>query len=324
MRRSIYTTEPVYCQRLTLRELKERSERLRELLKECVVCPRECGARRLEGEFGVCRSTDVVMISSAGPHYGEEPPLVGWGGSGTIFFTSCNLKCAFCQNYEISQLRIGQTITAEELAHVMLGLQDRGCHNINLVTPTHFTPQIVQALAIAVQRGLHLPIVYNSSGYESLRTLQLLEDIVDIYMPDIKYSSNDVACRYSGAPDYWDIVRPAIKEMHRQVGDLVIDGRGLAHRGLLIRHLVLPNGLAGSRAVLDFIAKEISLNSYVNIMDQYRPLNRAWRYPELNRCITANEFQDVVSYARSLGLHRGFEAEEEPSLVFSGMRRSKQ
>lgn len=300
---------PTYRERLTLRELNERSEALRELLKKCVVCPRECKARRLDGEFGVCRSTDAIVISSAGPHYGEEPPLVGWGGSGTIFFTSCNLKCAFCQNYDISQLRIGETITTEHLAEVMLRLQNRGCHNINLVTPTHFTPQIVEALTIAAERGLALPIVYNCSGYESTRTLELLEDIVDIYMPDIKYSDDETARRYSGAPGYWGIVRVAIKEMHRQVGDLVIDRHGLARRGLLIRHLVLPNGLAGSRAVLDFIAEDISVDSYVNIMDQYRPLNRARRYVELNRRVTSAEFNEVVKYAQSLGLHRGFEFE---------------
>jgi len=248
-----------------------------------------------------------LFISSAGPHYGEEPELVGWGGSGTIFFTSCNLKCAYCQNYEISQLRLGHPISIEDLAEIMLRLQDRGCHNINFVTPTHFTPQIVKAVAIAADRGLSIPLVYNCGGYESVRTLQFLDGVIDIYMPDIKYSDNRLAKMYSGAPRYWDIVREAIREMHRQVGDLVVDRRGIAQRGLLIRHLVLPNDLAGSRAVLDFVASEISLDSYINLMDQYRPLNRAYRYRELNRRITSGEFWSVVEYARSLGLHRGFE-----------------
>ncbi len=298
---------PVYRERLSLRELYDRAECLRELLRECVVCPRECKAQRLEGKFGVCRSTDQLFISSSGPHYGEEPELVGWGGSGTIFFTSCNLKCAYCQNYEISQVRLGHPISIEDLAEIMLRLQDRGCHNINFVTPTHFTPQIVNAVAIAADCGLSIPLVYNCGGYESVRTLRFLDGVIDIYMPDIKYSDNRLAKMYSGAPRYWDSVREAIREMHRQVGDLVINRRGIAQRGLLIRHLVLPNDLAGSRAVLDFVANEISLDSYVNLMDQYRPLNRAYRYRELHRRITSREFWSVVEYARSLGLHRGFE-----------------
>lgn len=301
---------PAYRERLTIKELRERSETLQELLKECIVCPRECHAQRTEGKYGVCHSTDEVMISSASPHYGEEPPLVGLHGSGTIFFTSCNLKCQFCQNYEISQLHIGQSISTNRLAEKMLFLQRLGCHNINLVTPTHFVPQIVEALVVAVERGLSIPIVYNCGGYESVRTLKLLEDVIDIYMPDIKYSHDENARRYSGAKDYWEVVRPAVKEMQRQVGDLEIDERGVALRGLLIRHLVLPNGIAGSKAVLDFISREVSMNTYVNIMDQYHPSHRASRYSELNRRITSKEFRDALNHARRVGLHRGFELVE--------------
>lgn len=298
--------KPAYRARLTPRELKEKAERLMELQRECEICPRECRARRSQGRYGVCRSTDRAVISSATPHYGEEPPLVGFNGSGTIFFTSCQLKCLFCQNYEISQLRIGRPVSIEALAEKMLSLERLGCHNINLVTPTHFVPQIVAALVLAAEGGLSVPLVYNCGGYESVRTLNLLDGIVDIYMPDIKYSDNDIARRSSGAGDYWDIVRPAVAEMQRQVGCLTVDDSGIAVRGLLIRHLVLPGAMAGSKAVLDFIAREISTGSYVNIMDQYRPAYRAHQHPDFNRRLRQREFSDVIDYAHGLGLTRGF------------------
>jgi putative pyruvate formate lyase activating enzyme len=299
---------PSYRARLTIDGLRDRVTRLRALEKTCVLCPRQCGAHRFEGDYGVCRATDQVIVSSASPHYGEEPPLVGSSGSGTIFFTSCNLKCQYCQNYDISQLRMGHPVSIERLADMMLSLQSLGCHNINLVSPTHYVPQIVEALVIAAERGLAIPLVYNCGGYESVATLRLLEHIVDIYMPDIKYSSNEIARRYSGARDYWDVVRPALKEMYRQVGDLELDDRGLAVRGLIIRHLVLPNGIAGSREVMDFIAGQVSLNAYVNIMDQYRPLHHAHRIPVLNRGVTRDEYDAVLVLARTMGLHRGFVA----------------
>lgn len=298
---------PAYLDRLSVRDLKERADQLRDLLQECILCPRECRAERLNGKHGVCRSTDTALVSSFGAHFGEEPPLVGHHGSGTIFFSSCNLKCLFCQNYDISHKRIGEPVTTAKLASTMLHLQEMGCHNINLVTPTHVAPQIAAALVLAVDQGLRLPIVYNCGGYESVRTLKLLDGIIDIYMPDIKYSSDEVARRYSGAPGYWTIVRKAIEEMHRQVGDLQLDGRGIATRGLLIRHLVLPNGLAGSETVIDFIANEVSLNSYLNIMDQYRPCFHASQIPALNRRTTDREYSDVVRQAHRVGLRRGFD-----------------
>jgi putative pyruvate formate lyase activating enzyme len=301
---------------MSQRSLKDRSDRLTEILADCVLCPHECHAARTKGEFGVCRSSDEVVISSASPHYGEEPPLVGFHGSGTIFFTSCNMKCQFCQNYEISQLRFGRQIAIERLADIMLSLQETGCHNINLVTPTHFVPQIITALTIASERGLNVPIVYNCGGYESLQVIQLLDGIVDIYMPDVKYSSNDAARRFSGARDYWDVVRPVIREMQRQVGELQTDGRGVATRGLLIRHLVLPNDIAGSKKVLEFIAREISPGSYVNIMDQYRPVLHAHRYKELDRPITTGEYRDVLRYASEVGLSRGFDLPDREEPVF--------
>ncbi len=297
---------PSYIKLQNSGELNERIRQLYSLMKECKLCPRNCLAKRFEGNYGVCRSTDQLLVSSLSAHYGEESPLVGWNGSGTIFFTNCNLWCLYCQNYEISHLRHGEVITINQLAEAMLSLQQLGCHNINFVTPTHFIPQIIDAVGIAVEKGLNVPLVYNCGGYESVETLKLLDGIIDIYMPDIKYSVNQNAYKYSGAKDYWDVVQPAIIEMHRQIGDLKINPFGIAERGLLIRHLVLPNDIAGSKKVLDFIANKVCIDSYVNIMDQYRPAFKAYRYPELSRNITTDEYYEVINYAESIGLHRGF------------------
>ncbi len=298
---------PLYLEQLSLLELKDRAEKLLELQKECRLCPQLCFAKRVMGEFGECRSTCELIISSAGPHFGEEPPLVGTNGSGTIFLSNCNLSCEFCQNYDISHLGIGSTTSIEELASVLLRLQSLGCHNINFVTPTHFTPQIVQALILSIEKGLEIPLVYNCGGYESVETLKLLDGIIDIYMPDIKYSNNSNAEKYSNASGYWEIVQSAVKEMHRQVGDLKISKRGIAQRGLLVRHLVLPNDIAGSQKVIDFIAGEISINTYLNIMDQYHPAYKANQHDELNRTITKAQYSSVISYAQSKGLFRGFD-----------------
>ena len=298
---------PLYLEKLALNDLKERAADLHELFEECRICPNECMARRSEGETGDCHSTDEVIISSVMPHYGEEPPLVGTHGSGTIFLANCNLSCEFCQNYDISHLGIGDKVSIEDLARSMLKLQQRGCHNINFVTPTHFTPQIVDALILAIEKGMELPVVYNCGGYESVETLKLLEDIIDIYMPDIKYSVDEKALRFSGIQNYWDVVTKALKEMHRQVGDLKISKRGIAQRGLLIRHLVLPNDVSGSQKVIDFVADDISKDSYINIMDQYRPSYNAYKYEKLKRRITPSEYKEVVDFAFSKGLRRGFE-----------------
>ena len=297
---------PLYLEKLTMLDPKDRAEQLLELQKECRICPRECLAKRHNGEPGDCHSTNEIIVSSISSHFGEEPPLVGINGSGTIFFTNCNLSCEFCQNYDISHLGLGSIISITELAHAMLKLQNQGCHNINLVTPTHFTPQIVSSLILAIEKGLEVPLVYNCGGYESVETLKLLNGIIDIYMPDIKYSNNQMAEKYSNAPNYWEVVTKAVREMHRQVGDLKIDKRGIAHRGLLIRHLVLPNNIAGSEKVLDFVASEISKNSYVNIMDQYHPAHNAIQYTDINRRITSDEYTQTIKYAEKLGLHRGF------------------
>jgi len=287
-------------------ELERRIEALESLLSPCRLCPRNCGVDRLGGELGVCRAGRELMVSSAFPHFGEEDPLVGLNGSGTIFLTHCNLRCIFCQNYDISHGGEGREVDPEELADMMIALQNRGCHNINFVTPTHYTPQIVKALPFAIQKGLRLPLVYNCGGYESMETLRLLDGIIDIYMPDAKYSDPQAAKKYSKAPDYFEVMKQALKEMHRQVGDLKLDERGIAYRGLLIRHLVMPNGVAGTRKVVEFIAKELSTDSYVNIMSQYRPCYLAYKYPEIDRRITYAEYFEAINTAKEAGLKRGF------------------
>jgi putative pyruvate formate lyase activating enzyme len=287
-------------------ELSQRIKLLKEFLKECRLCPRECRVNRLDGETGVCQAGSELMVSSVFPHFGEEPPLVGYQGSGTIFLTHCNLRCLFCQNYDISHLGGGERITSSDMARNMIRLQEMGCHNINFVTPTHYAPQIVGSLPEAIEKGLRLPIVYNCSGYESMEVIRLLEGIVDIYMPDVKYLDEKHSKRFSNAPDYPEVIKKILKEMHRQVGDLTTNAKGIAERGLLIRHLVMPNEVASSEAVLKFIAEEISVHSYVNIMDQYRPEYRAHEYPEINRRITHKEYMEAIQWAKHYQLYRGF------------------
>ena len=296
---------PSYIQLYETGELRNRVAAGREMLRECKLCARECDVNRLEGEIGFCRSGHSAMVSSVGPHFGEEPPLVGRHGSGTIFFTNCNLGCVFCQNYDISHQGHGKEISAEELANAMLALQGMGCHNINFVTPTHYIPQILAGLLIAVKGGLCVPLVHNCGGYESVDALKLLDGVFDIYMPDVKYGDNAAGEKYSKAPDYFHAVTAAVSEMHRQVGDLTTNFEGIAERGLLIRHLVLPDGLAGTRAVVELIAG-LSKNSYVNIMDQYRPAYKSNGYPELGRRISSREYRDAISLAQEAGLSRGF------------------
>jgi putative pyruvate formate lyase activating enzyme len=275
-----------------------------EMLKDCHVCPRNCGVNRLEGETGFCQTGAKAMVSSANPHFGEESPLVGTGGSGTIFLTSCNLKCVFCQNFEISHLMDGEEMDGPVLAGLMLELQNTGCHNINFVTPSHFVPQIVDAVHWAAKNGLNVPLVYNTGGYDSVETLRLLDGVVDIYMPDLKFMDSGVSDELMAAPDYPDVVRAAIKEMHRQVGDLQMDERGVATRGLLVRHLVMPNGLAGTREAMRFLAQEVSANTYVNIMDQYRPCGRAPEFHEISRSVTRQEYEAALQMAQEEGITR--------------------
>jgi putative pyruvate formate lyase activating enzyme len=290
-------------------ELAERIARALGLLASCTVCPRNCRVDRTAGEAGYCKGGLLPRVASAGPHFGEEPPLVGRGGSGTIFLTGCSMRCAFCQNYGISQCHEGSEISCERLARQMLALQDAGCHNINFVTPTHFVPQVLAAVGMAVPLGLSVPLVYNCGGYDLPETLRLLDGVFDIYMPDAKYGSDDIALALSDAPEYTRYNHESMKEMHRQVGDLVVEN-GIAKRGMLIRHLVLPEDLAGTEKVMEFIAREISPDSYVNIMDQYHP---CWHvledghplYRKLKRRITGKEYSHAVDVAHRAGIHRG-------------------
>jgi putative pyruvate formate lyase activating enzyme len=275
-------------------------------MRACRLCPRDCGVNRLKNERGFCGIGKVAGVASHNIHMGEEPPISGTRGSGTIFFTGCNMRCRFCQNYPISQLRHGKPATPHRLAEMMLSLQKRGAHNINLVTPSHVVPQFLAGLAIAAKRGLTLPIVYNSSGYEGLPALALLDGVIDIYMPDIKYSDRDSAARCSMAPNYWDAVRPAIKEMYRQVGTFEMDEEGVGRRGLLIRHLVLPGGLSGSDKVFEFIAAELSTDVPVNLMSQYFPADKAVGDPLLGRPITKAEFDEAEEALHRHGLTKGW------------------
>jgi putative pyruvate formate lyase activating enzyme len=285
-------------------ELVPRAALAIEALGHCRLCPRKCGVNRLENETGFCNTGRQAVLASSDAHFGEEAPLVGRGGSGTLFFSHCNLGCCFCQNEEISHKGYGIEVTAADLANTMLALQDRGCHNINLVTPTHVTAQILEALPLAVDQGLRLPLVYNCSGYERVETLKLLEGVVDIYMPDFKFWEADIAGKACDAPDYRRAACKALLEMHRQVGDLKLDTHGVAVSGLLVRHLVLPAGLAGSDRVLAFIADQISADTYVNVMDQYRPCAQAAKVPALGRPIRTEEFRQALAAAKAAGLRR--------------------
>ncbi len=289
--------------------VRRRAEEARALLAPCRTCPRRCGVDRLQGELGVCRIGARARVASYGPHFGEESPLVGQNGSGAIFFAGCNLLCIFCQNVDISHAdslgdAAADAVPGERLAAVMLDLQERGCHNINLVTPSHVVPQILEGLAIAADQGLRLPLVYNSSGYDAVETLRLLDGIVDIYMPDVKFWTDAIAARYTGVGDYGTIMRQAVREMHRQVGDLELDRDGIALRGLLVRHLVMPGQLDETAAIMRFLADEISPQTYVNIMDQYHPWARAGQCPEIDRTITGAEYRQARELAREAGLHR--------------------
>jgi len=287
-------------------ELDRRIKKAYKLLSPCEACPRKCRVNRLEGEKGFCRSGEEVIVSSYNAHFGEEPPLVGNFGSGTIFFTNCNLKCVYCQNYPISQLGNGNKVSLSELAKIMLALQKRKCHNINLVTPTHFVPQILKSLKSAIKMGLRIPIVYNTSGYDSVNTLKLLDGVVDIYLPDARYADNEIARKYSSVPDYFEIMKKALKEMHRQVGDLVTDKTGIARAGLIIRHLVLPEGLSGTKKIMHFIARELSPHTYISLMAQYFPAYQAGQFLPLSRRINREEYREALQAFREEGLENGW------------------
>jgi len=287
-------------------ELKIRADRLKARLTSCDICPRNCHVNRMEGETGICLSAYQPLVASFCDHHGEEPPISGTHGSGTIFFANCNLRCVFCQNYQVSQnprVRLKNVVSIEKLAEIMLYLQNTlDCHNINLVSPGHFVPQIVEALLLAIPRGLNIPLVYNTNAYDAVETLRELDDIIDIYLPDIKYATNQTAIRYSHAPDYAAISRASIKEMHHQVGNFKLDDQGIATKGLIIRHLILPNGIAGSEEVLRWIRSELGSEVTISLMSQYQPVFKAGSYPEINRPITHQEYKHVLGVARELGL----------------------
>jgi putative pyruvate formate lyase activating enzyme len=300
----VASNEPVYIETFKKGLLKKKADLAWDILKSCVLCPRKCEIDRQSGQKGICETGANAMVSSYNSHFGEEAPLVGSHGSGTIFFTHCNLLCIFCQNFDISHQGSGVKISNEQLADLILGLQNMGCHNINFVTPTHVVPHILKALEFAVEGGLSIPLIYNSSAYDSVETLKILEGVFDIYMPDFKFWSSDNAKSSCDAEDYPKIARNALIEMHRQVGDLKIDDNGIARRGLLIRHLVLPAEYSGTREVMRFIAQKISPNSYVNIMAQYRPCGRASEIEALSDHLSSDDYEAALQMAKSEGLTR--------------------
>lgn len=306
---------PSYIETHRTGKLKKRIKETFQILENCRLCPRQCEVNRFEDEKGFCRTGRLAVISSFNHHFGEEDPLVGTNGSGTIFMTNCNLLCIFCQNWEISHQEQGSEVTSKNLAGMMLHLQRLGCHNINFVTPTHVVPQILDALSYAIEGGLNVPLVYNSGGYDALETLKLLEGIFDIYMPDFKFWDPEMARKYLEAPNYPNRAREALKEMHRQVGDLTLDEKGIATKGILLRHLVMPEGIAGTRDIMRFVAQEISSNTYVNIMDQYRPCGIAYKHKPLDRSITKTEYNTALDEAREEGITR-LDKQERKEIIF--------
>ncbi|MDF1590909.1 MAG: radical SAM protein [Desulfobacterales bacterium] len=296
--------EPTYIDTFKKGLLREKIETACRILDSCRLCPRACGVDRNSERTGICKTGKDAVVSSYNAHFGEEAPLVGKRGSGTIFFTHCNLLCNFCQNYSISHEGDGQPVSSGQLAAIMLQLQKRGCHNINFVTPSHVVPQILSAIEIAIKDGLSIPLVYNSSGYDQVDTLRLLDGVFDIYMPDFKFWDTAVAEMTCNAADYPAVARQALLEMHRQCGDLALDETGIARRGLLIRHLVLPQDMAGTREIMRFIARKISRNSYVNIMSQYRPCGRAGEIKALVASLSQHEFRQALQSARDEGINR--------------------
>ncbi len=296
--------QPAYIETHKKGLLKKKAEEARKILGSCILCPRRCKVNRLSGETGICKTGARAMVSSYNSHFGEEAPLVGHNGSGTIFFTNCNLLCVFCQNYEISHEGYGEEVSDEQLASIMLALQKSGCNNINFVTPSHVVPQILSALGIAVDRGLCIPLVYNTGGYDRVETLKILYGVIDIYMPDFKFWDPVIADIACAAKDYPEFARKALTEMFRQVGDLVVDEHGIAQRGLLVRHLVMPHGHAGTREIMRFLADKISKNTYVNIMFQYRPCGKAHQFREFSSGPSDVDFDEAVKAAKKEGITR--------------------
>jgi len=303
---------PSYISLYKSGELKKRAEILNRLLSSCTLCPRKCKVDRKRGEIGICRSSNKIRIAKAVPHFGEEPPVSGTRGSGTIFFSFCNLRCCFCQNYQISHEALGHDLSEAELAREMLSLQEKGCHNINLVSASHFLPQIINALFLAVKEGLCLPLVYNTNGYESMKTLKLLSGIVDIYLPDAKYSDDKTAEKYACAKDYSKINMLAIKEMFRQTGHLKLDNNGIAVKGLIVRHLVLPKNLSGTKDILQNLKRSIGTDLFISFMSQYKPCHRAKEYKDLSAPLSKQEYLKAVDLLFELGFENGWTQDFDP------------
>lgn len=295
---------PSYIDSYRSGSLSQKIEIADQLLRKCEVCPRKCGVDRINNEVGFCRTGQQAIVCSYHAHFGEEAPLVGKKGSGTIFFSYCNLLCCFCQNFEISHQGEGAAVYPEQIAGMMIRLQKEGCHNINFVTPSHVVPQILAALPVAIEQGLHVPLVYNTGTYDRVEVLELLEGVFDMYMPDFKFVDPELSKAACQAGDYALVAKQALKEMFRQVSDLVLDDSGIAMKGLLVRHLVLPDNLAGTKQVMEFIVNEISPDTYVNIMPQYYPCGLADKIPGLNRRITEKEFRSAMEDARKAGIRR--------------------
>jgi len=307
--------EPKFMRTFQSGELHKKVQKAWDRLASCDICPRNCGVDRLSGQTGICDTGRNPVLYRYKAHLGEETPLIGKNGSGTFFFTHCNLRCIFCQNFEMSHLGEGREISLNQMSDMMLVLQKSGCSNINFITPTHVVPQILAALEIAIQKGLCIPLVYNTSGYESVDTLKLLDGVIDVYMPDFKFWDPDVSEKLCGLRDYPEIARQAVLEMHRQVGDLKINGQGLAIQGLLLRHLLLPSGLGGTYDIMKFISEAISPDTYVNIMPQFKPFYRSKEVRELLNPITEDDYAEALQTARELGIHR---IDPLPGKVFMG------
>lgn len=311
--------KPRYLKSYQEGKLREKAEKLYHALSSCAICPRNCRVNRLEDKLGFCKTGKLARVCSYFSHYGEEPAISGENGSGTIFFAHCNLKCAYCQNYEFSQMDKGKEASEEELASYMLALQKEGCHNINFVTPTHVIPQILKALVLAVEGGLNIPLVYNSSGYDSVEALRLLDGVFDIYLPDARYADSETSLKYSCAKDYPQVNQMALKEMHSQVGIAKLNSDEIIESGLIIRHLVLPNNLSATGQIMRFISREIGEDTYISLMSQYFPCYKAEDYPELSRRITPREYQEATEMMYACGLHNGWVQDERGLDRFAGI-----
>lgn len=317
--RSILKMQPAYLESYKNGKLNRLAEETFKMLQSCSICPRRCKVNRLKNELGFCKTGLKPKVCSFMPHHGEEPPISGEQGSGTIFFSNCNMACVYCQNYEFSQLGQGREAEFEELADFMIELQNLGCHNINLVTPTHVMPQILQSLVIAINRGLKIPLVYNTGGYELPEIIKLLDSVVDIFLPDMRYADSCMANKYSCAPEYSDYNQAALKEMHRQVGIAKIDNKGIIKSGLIIRHLVLPDNIAGTDKIMEFIAKELSPDTYISLMSQFFPYYKAFQFKEISRRITHEEYEDAQKAMQRYGLHNGWTQESYGLERFAGI-----